>query len=135
MDIYCKNFYENGRIKQSFKCQNHLMNPLQSERMNMNLRSHVKIFVLMMVCIFASAQAGGASFLEQCLNYDSSASNETIQIAAGQGTESSSYDKKESGKTCWMNTGKAHKHLGYGTLLMAAAAGVSGGDKGCKKTN
>jgi hypothetical protein len=101
--------------------------------MNMKMRSHVKVFVFMMVCIFGSAQSGGTSSLEQYLNYDSSASNETIQIAAGQGTESFSYDKKESGKTCWMNTGKAHKYLGYGTLLMAAAAGVSGGDNGFHK--
>jgi hypothetical protein len=99
----------------------------------MKMWSHFKIFVFTMVCIFTSAQAGLASSLEQYLDYDSSVSNQTIQIAAGQGSESFSYDKKESGKTCWMNTGKAHAYLGYGTLLMAAAAGVSGGDNGFHK--
>jgi len=87
----------------------------------------------MMICIFASAQAGIAFSLEQYINYDSNTSNEIIQIADSQEKGNLTYGKKKSPGTGWMNTGKAHKYLGYGTLLMAAAAGVSGGDNGFHK--
>jgi hypothetical protein len=71
--------------------------------------------------------------LEQNFNYDSNASNQTIQLADSQEKGNPTYGKKESPGTSWMSTGKAHEYLGYGTLLMAAAAGVSGGDNGFHK--
>jgi hypothetical protein len=101
----------------------------------MNMRSLTKIFIFIIICIFGLATASIASSLEQYLNYDSGTSNETMQIAASQGTENFNYgNKKESEETCWMNTGKAHKYLGYGTVLMAVTAGASGGDNSFHKS-
>jgi hypothetical protein len=95
---------------------------------------HRKIFMAFILCLFGAADVSFAASLDQYLNRDADSSNQPVLLAAGQGTENFSYGaKKESEQSCWMYAGDAHKYLGYGTLLMAVTAGVSGGDNGFHK--
>ncbi len=98
------------------------------------IRFHRNILMITMSCIFASAQTAAASSLTQVLNDDANTPHQSLLLAADQGAEPFAYGTmKETPEICWINTGKAHKYLGYGSLLMAAAAGVSGGDNGFHK--
>jgi hypothetical protein len=94
-----------------------------------------KVFLVLILCVFGASNFCLASSLEKYLNRDADSSNGSMQMADGRGTENFNYGKKQtSEETCWMYAGDAHKYLGYGTLLMAAAAGVSGGDNGFHKS-
>jgi hypothetical protein len=94
-----------------------------------------KILMVFILCVLGAANITSASSLEQYLNRNADSSNKPILFAAGQGSEKFSYgNNKESEKTCWMHAGDAHKYLGYGTVLMAVAAGASGGDNGFHKS-
>jgi hypothetical protein len=93
------------------------------------------IFFVFILHTIGSAKLCFALSLDQFTNPDADSSNKPCLIAEGQKEVDLSYGKnKEPEKTCWMYAGDAHKYLGYGTLLMAAAAGVSGGDNGFHKS-
>lgn len=104
---------------------------------NMRNQPRMKFFcALVLVTYIGSAQIAGASSLAQYLDGPHgggaagvSAVSEEIRIAAGVGGGNETHETRASK----INMGNAHKYLGYGTLLFAGAAAVSGGDNGFHK--
>lgn len=105
----------------------------------MRNQSRIKLFcIFVLVMHIGSAQVAGASSLARYLDGPRgsgattgvSAVSEEILAAAGSGIN---YETRGS-RPSKITMGNAHKHLGYGALLFAGAAAVSGGDNGFHKS-
>jgi hypothetical protein len=96
----------------------------------MKLSKINKVFwVFLIICVYNPIQLSLASSLERYLNYEISGSNPSMNLAANQETNVFQGEGLGSEEyTCIMGMDQAHKYLGYGTLLFAAATAVSGGN-------
>jgi len=102
--------------------------------MKINISKHKRFVIVFILCVFGSTNFSFASSLEQYLNYQYE-SNDLTLFAANQGTETFRHTGSgPEGYACGFDMGRAHKYLGYGTVIMAVAAGASGGDNGFHKS-
>jgi len=97
-------------------------------------KTHKVFWIFLIISVYGPVHLSFASSLEDCLNYEINNNIQPMNLANSKETEI--FQQKDSGPdeyVCMMNMGKAHKYLGYGTLLLAATAAVSGGDNAFHK--
>lgn len=97
-------------------------------------RTHKIVWIFLIISLCNPLQLSLASSLEHCLNYEITGSNFSMNLAANQ--ETNVFQGSGSGSeeyVCLMGMDQAHKYLGYGTLLLAVATAVSGGDNAFHK--
>jgi hypothetical protein len=105
---------------------------------NMRSRLRLKLFCVLVALIFTgSAPVAGAASLAQYLDGSEGTGVKPGILAVSEdirmSPDMSGGHETRGSRPSRFNMSNMHKYLGYGTLLFAAAAGVSGGDNGFHK--
>lgn len=105
---------------------------------DMRSRLRLKLFCVLVALIYTgSAPVAGAASLAQYLDGPGGAGVKAGVLSVSDGMrmspDMSGGNESQSRQASRFNMSNMHKYLGYGTLLFAVAAGVSGGDNGFHK--